>query len=114
PDAAAVAANLRGTDYACDVIAIADSVLAHRFPIFGITVETGPGIDWRRDYLHGIPTGTEYFRRVPYLDFSRAGDHKVVWELNRHQHLVLLAQAFLLSGRREYLDEVFRELESWL
>jgi len=79
-----------------------------------VTLDTGPEIDWRRDYLHGITTGTPYFRRSPYLDFSRAGDHKVIWELNRHQHLVLLAQAFLLSGRREFLAEAFRQLESWL
>jgi hypothetical protein len=79
-----------------------------------LTVDTGPAIDWRRDYVHQVSTGTPYFRRSPYLDFSRAGDHKVVWELNRHQHLTLLAQAFLLTGRREYLDEAFRQTESWL
>ena len=27
---------------------------------------------------------------------------------------IVLAQAFLLTGRREYLDEAFGELESWL
>src|SRR5215471_15103378 len=77
---------------------IADSILRHRFLLLGVTIDTGPEIDWRRDYLHGITTGTPYFRRVPYLDFARAGDHKVIWELNRHQHLVLLAQAFHFSG----------------
>ena len=74
-----------------ELIAIADSILKHRFPILGVTIETGPEIDWRRDYLHKISSGTPYFRSVPYLDFSRVGDHKVVWELNRHQHLLLLA-----------------------
>ena len=114
PDASAVAAALRGTNYAAEVARIADQILLHRFPILGVTVETGPAIDWRRDYLNKVSTGTPYFRRVPYLDFSRAGDHKVIWELNRHQHLTLLAQAFLLTGRREYLDEAFRQIESWL
>jgi hypothetical protein len=114
PDAAAVAAALRDTDYAAEVARIADQILLHRFPILGVTVETGPAIDWRRDYLNHVSTGTPYFRRLPYLDFSRAGDHKVIWELNRHQHLTLLAQAFLLTGRRGYLDEAFRQIESWL
>ena len=114
PDASAVASALRGTKYAADVERIAGEVLQHRFPILGLTIDTGSEIDWRRDYLHGIATGTPYFRRSPYLDFSRAGDHKVIWELNRHQHLVLLAQAFLLSGRREFLEEILRQLESWL
>jgi hypothetical protein len=114
PDAAAVAAALRDTNYAAEVARIADQILLHRFPILGVTLETGHAIDWRRDYLNHVSTGTPYFRRLPYLDFSQAGDHKVIWELNRHQHLILLAQAFLLTDRREYLDEAFRQIESWL
>jgi hypothetical protein len=114
PDAVAVAAALRGTPYAAAVERTANEILQHRFPILGLTVDTGPTIDWRRDYLHQVSSDTPYYRYSPYLDFSRVGDHKVVWELNRHQHLVLLAQAFLLSGRREYLDEAFRQVESWL
>jgi hypothetical protein len=114
PDAMAVAAALRESNYAAEVARIADQILLHRFPILGVTVETGPTIDWRCDYLNKVSTSTPYFRRLPYLDFSRAGDHKVTWELNRHQHLTLLAQAFLLTGRREYLDEAFRQIESWL
>ncbi|HEY1497123.1 MAG TPA: alginate lyase family protein [Candidatus Solibacter sp.] len=114
PDPIEVAAALRGTAFAGEVVRIAGEIMAHRFPILGIVVETGPEIDWRHDYLHGISTGTPYFRRSPYLDFSRAGDHKIVWELNRHQHLPLLAQAWLLTGKREYLDEAFAQLDGWL
>ena len=52
--------------------------------------------------------------KLQALDFDAAGDHKIVWELNRHQHWILLAQAWLLTGRSEYLDEVWREFESWI
>ncbi len=114
PDPGRVAAALRGTAFAAEVEALASSAASHVFPLVGLSVNTGPAIDWRRDYVHGISTGTPYFRLVPYLDFRRAGDHKIVWELNRHQHLVLLAQAFRLTGRREYLDEAFRQAESWM
>jgi hypothetical protein len=113
-DPARVADTLRGTPYAAQVLLLAEGLLEHRFPLLGLTIETGSDIDWRRDYANGVSTGTSYFRTVPYLDFARVGDHKVVWELNRHQHLPLLAQAFLLSGRREFLDEAFRQLESWI
>jgi hypothetical protein len=97
PDASGVARKLRGTRYAAEVAETADAILAHRFPILGITIDTGPTIDWRRDYLHGISSGTPYFRQSPYLDFAKVGDHKVVWELNRHQHLVAIEQ-FLRIG----------------
>jgi hypothetical protein len=33
--------------------------------------------------------------------------------VNRHQHLVLLAQAFVVTGKQLYCDEVVRQLESW-
>ncbi len=97
-----------------EVAPIADEVLAHRFRILGLTIETGPEIRWRRDPLSGIETGLAYFRRIPYLDAPRAGDHKIIWELNRHQHWVVLAQAALLTGRRAYRDEIWRQYESWV
>jgi hypothetical protein len=84
------------------------SVSQHRFPLLGVVIDTGPEIDWRRDYLHGIGSGAEYFRHVPYLDFSRVGDHKVIWELNRHQHLPLLTR------NPEDLQEAFQQIDSWI
>jgi len=92
----------------------AQSILAHRFPLLGVTVETGSEIRWRRDYQHGKESGAEYFRRIPYLDFSVVGDHKFIWELNRHQHLVLLGQAYALTGAKEYPLEIRAQIESWL
>ncbi len=109
-----VAQALRGTPYAAGVEQVANEILAHRFPLLGITIETGPDIAWRRDYVNGIETRRRYFRRIPYLDARRAGDHKIVWELNRHQHWVLLAQAWLLTGRREYLEEIWAEFRGWI
>lgn len=113
PDPAPVAGALRGSGFAATIAELAQAIRGHRFPLLGITIDTGPEIHWRRDYLSGIETGTDYFRRIPYLDAGRAGDHKVVWELNRHQHLVVLAQDYLLHGRRDSLAEIVRQLESW-
>lgn len=114
PDPRATTDALRGSDYAKSVEAIAETLMVHRIPIVGITIDTGREIQWRRDYVHEKESGTAYFRRIPYLDGGRVGDHKMIWELNRHQHLVLLAQAFLLTGRKEFKHEIFAELESWL
>ncbi len=114
PGPSEVARALLGTEYAADVERAANEVLAHRFPLLGVTLETGAGIAWRRDYFSGIETPPRYFRRIPYLDAARAGDHKIIWELNRHQHWVLLAQAWLLTGRSGYLDEIWSEFGSWI
>lgn len=113
PNPQATVEALRGTNYSRSVVTIADEVLNHKFPLLGLTLDTGQDIRWRRDYLHNIETEPLYFRRVPYLDFARVGDHKIIWELNRHQHLVLLAQAYLFTRTAEYKAEIFRQLESW-
>ncbi len=106
--------GVAGIECAQQIVDLADQIQRHCFPIFAGTVDAGPDIRWRRDYLRGIETGLSYFRRIPYLDTPRAGDHKVIWELNRHEHLVVLAQAYLLTGARRHLDEIRAQLESWI
>jgi hypothetical protein len=97
-----------------DVVEKARAIQQHRFQIFGQLLETGPAIRWRRDYARDIETPLVYFRRLPYLDAERAGDHKWIWELSRHQHLVTLAQAFRLTNEAGFLQEAVSQLESWL
>jgi hypothetical protein len=113
PGPAAVVERLKGTPAAAEIVRLAQNILAHRFPLMGYEIETGPEIDWRRDYISGKSTGVDYFRGIPYLDFERAGDHKIIWEINRHQHLVLLAQAWQLTGAPEFTREIESQLQSW-
>jgi Heparinase II/III-like protein/Heparinase II/III N-terminus len=110
PDVAAVEPGQQIVDLAEQ----ADLIRRHQFPILGATIDAGPDIRWRRDYLRGIETGLVYFRRIPYLNTPRAGDHKTIWELNRHQHLVVLAQAYRLTSDARNLDEVRAQIESWI
>lgn len=114
PDPVATADAIRDTAWSGELVALAEQILAHRIPLFGYTIDTGLVTQWRRDPIGGRETPPDYFRRVPFMDTSRAGDHKLIWELNRHQHLVVLAQAYRLSGREEFLSEIRAQLESWL
>ena len=50
---------------------------------------------------------------MPYLR-PECGDHKVIWELNRHQHWLVLGRAYWLTGDRRYRTAVARELASWM
>ena len=114
PQPAEVAARLSHTSFPDELRGHARDILAHRFPILGLKLETGPAIRWRKDYVNGPETSRAYFRLIPYLDCRRAGDHKAIWELNRHQHLVLLAQLHQFEPDPALLTEVWAELESWL
>jgi hypothetical protein len=113
PDPNPAVNALRSTSTAAAIAAWADQILLHRFPLLGLEMDTGPEIRWRRDYINDQESAVEYFRRIPYLNAALVGDHKNIWELNRHQHLVLLAQAYRLTGQRPYLDEIGDQLDSW-
>ncbi len=93
---------------------LAGQILDGKIPLLGFTLDASHPMPWRKDSRLGLESGLEYFRRIPYLDPSRVGDHKVVWELNRHQHLVLLAQHHLLSGDPRCLDAIETQLLDWI
>ena len=108
------AALLRGTPYATEVLALAGRIAGGETPVFEQWLDTGAAPAWRRDYQSGKETGLDYFRRIPYLDFTAAGDHKWIWEINRHQQLVTLAQAWVLDGKSAHLEALWGQLGSWL
>ena len=114
PQPSAVKTQLSDTSFPDELRGYARDILAHRFPIFGLKLETGSAIRWRKDYINGPETSCAYFRLIPYLDCRRAGDHKIIWELNRHQHLVLLAQLYQFDQDPALLAEIWSQLESWL
>ncbi len=109
----AIANAVRGTTYADALVQLADRIMCGQVPIFGQEIDYGKAIAWQRDPLRGIDPPRKYLRFVPYLDNNAVGDHKWIWELNRHQHLVLLAQAFVVSNNADYADEVLRQLQHW-
>ncbi len=113
PPAKRVAERIGCSSTATEILSLADRIIDHAFPVLGVTLNTGAKIDWRRDYIHERSSEKVYCRRIRYLDFNAVGDHKIIWELNRHQHLVLLAQAYCLSGRPEFLAEIVNQLRSW-
>ena len=113
PSPIAIARTTRSTPYEVDLVRLADQILLGRIPVFGTEIDFGAAVAWRRDPLRDIETSRKYFRFIPYLDRLACGDHKWIWEINRHQHLVVLAQAFAVTGRTAYFDEVVRQLEHW-
>ena len=92
-----------------DIARLAEEIRNRHIPLFDFKLEFDSPTRWRRDALTGRETPPHYFRRIHYLNADEAGDHKIIWELNRHQHLVVLAQA----GDEASLKTLFSELESW-
>ncbi len=96
------------------IVAQAEKILHHRFDLLGYeNLDYGREIDWYLDAVNGKKSPRVPWFRVPYLDFHRVGDHKITWELNRHQHLVTLAKAYRLTGNSSYTDELFTQWYHW-
>jgi hypothetical protein len=69
--------------------------------------------DWHLDPVHERRAPTVFWSDVPYLA-PECGDHKIIWELNRHQHWIALGRAYWLTGETTYRDRFVAELTSWL
>ncbi|OGA71346.1 MAG: hypothetical protein A3G81_31080 [Betaproteobacteria bacterium RIFCSPLOWO2_12_FULL_65_14] len=68
---------------------------------------------WNRDPKTGIEAPLAYGKTLDYRDPEIVGDIKYLWEPNRHLHLVTLAQAYALSGKRAYFRALAEHLETW-
>jgi hypothetical protein len=78
-------------------------------------VSVGPPaqIDWLFDPIHERRPPSQFWASVPYLD-PACGDHKVIWEINRHQRWLQLGRAAWLTGDSRYGDAFRTELTTWL
>lgn len=92
----------------------AQRICEHRFDLLGYKkLDYGAEIDWHADRVHGKRTPRKPWFQIQYLDFAEAGDSKVTWELNRHQHLVTLAKAYRITNEGKFAVEIFRQWRHW-
>ncbi|HEX4346656.1 MAG TPA: alginate lyase family protein [Vicinamibacterales bacterium] len=92
----------------------AAALLQRRYDLLGYRdLSFGDPVDWHFDPVHGCRTPRLFWSRVPFLN-ADMGDHKIIWELNRHQHWLVLGRAFWLTGDHAYRRAVVRELTEWM
>ena len=101
---------------AAAIVAEADAICDHRFRLLGyrdVCCGKGNDIDWHLDAVHDKRSPLIPWYKINFLNFDEVGDHKITWELNRHQHLVTLAKAWTLTGKDLYANEIFAQWDSW-
>lgn len=93
----------------------AEQICRHRFDLLGYEdVDYGADIDWHLDGVHGKRAPNDLWFRIRYLDFAAVGDAKVIWELNRQQHLVTLAEAYRFTGDLRFATELVAQWRDWV
>src|ERR1700722_4482611 len=92
----------------------ADRLLKGEWEMLGVVRTDMESPDWFRDPVTGRRSAPEaYAFSLDQRDESVGGNVKQVWEVNRLQHLTLLAAAWYLTGVDAYAVRVAEQLESW-
>jgi len=96
------------------IISDADRMLKGEWEMLGVVRTDMESPDWFRDPVTGRRSAPEaYAFSLDQRDESVVGNVKQVWEVNRLQHLTLLAAAWYLTGVDAYAVRVAEQLESW-
>lgn len=102
----------------CDqklLLMVANDVREGRFDLLGYReLSFGDPIDWHLDPVSGHRAPREHWSLIDPLDRASVGDSKVTWELNRHQWLVNLGQAYRLTGEERYAECFAARVGEWL
>jgi Heparinase II/III-like protein/Heparinase II/III N-terminus len=96
------------------IIADADRLLKGEWEMLGVVRTDMERPDWTFDPLTGRRSAADkYAFALNQRDESAVGNIKQVWEVNRLQHLTLLATAWYLTGDEPYAQRVADQLRSW-
>ena len=107
---------------AAQAAARADRILSGEYDLLGYrglrfdaaaAVSSNRLPDWHFDPVHQRRAPRRFWTKIDYLD-PAFGDHKIIWELNRHQHWLVLGRACWLTSDARYRDRFQQELASWL
>lgn len=103
-------------DECADLIAAAtDTIAGRRFDLLGYrSLSFGDPIDWHLDPVWTRRSPLVHWSQINALDPAVTGDSKIVWELNRHQWIVRLAQAWTLTGDERYAEACIGSIDAWL
>ncbi len=96
------------------ILDAAEAALQERFDLLGYArLDFGHPPDWHHDPVSGRRAKRTHWSRIDPLDFAEVGDNKVIWELNRHQWLVTMGQAYRLTGDERFAEAFARHVRSW-
>jgi len=105
----------QAADHCKDLVATANEICRGRFDLLGYrNLDFGDPPDWHFDPISERRAAVHHWTRLDPTDYATVGDTKVVCELNRHQWLVCLGQAYRLTREERYAENLIRHMRAWL
>ena len=91
-----------------------DAILAYKLKLFGQERDFGGLPDWNLDWKSRVAFPRSFYGDLNALSPPPGLSVKRVWELNRHQFLVTLGQAYFLSKDAKYADIALGWMSHWI
>ena len=86
----------------------------HGWPLLGFGEKCfGAEINWRRDPLSGYEWPLDYHADIQFTSRADGSDVRVLWELNRFHHFLVLGRAYSVTHDERFAEEFFLQLEGW-
>lgn len=102
------------SDWAKEAGVRADRFLKDHWTLLGRRVDLRGAVNWHRDPGGDYEWPRRFYGAVDLLQTSERQDVKFVWELNRHQFLVELSRAWLLTGSEPAARRARELLLDWI
>jgi hypothetical protein len=98
-----------------EIVRQARCLMEGRFDLLGYrALELGFPPEWHTEPVSGKRSPSKHWSTIDYLEPAVTGDHKAIWELNRHQWMVTLGQAYVLTGDDRFAIAAVEALQSWM
>ena len=100
--------------YKRQIIADAEQVLTGTVNLLGIDMLIPEGDGWITDPQTGKQWPFLFYNQVRHHPLVTDLDIKFVWEINRHQYLIPLGQAFWITREEKYAGTAFAVILDWI
>jgi len=97
------------------IVDCAERAIQGHFDLLGFkNLSFGQPPDWHLEPTSGKRSLLKHWSRIKFLEPEIAGDKKITWELNRHQHFVTLGQAYWITGDEKFAEAFVIQATSWM
>lgn len=92
----------------------ANKLLKHEMLLFGqLKMKLGANINWCMDPISSKEWDKKHWSLIDISNLEM-GDVKYTWDVNRHQHLMVLGRAFSYTQDEIYARECISQITSWI
>ncbi len=92
----------------------ADHLCGNKVWLLGHEFDLAQSGEWHKDPFEDLEWPRLFYSLVSKSKPSETVDIKYIWEMNRHQYLIVLAKAYWISGDEKYAKKVVEIISSWI